>query len=118
MLETFAKATEQLNTTQPTISARIAALEDRLGVSLFDRSGHRVALTPKGRSFLRSAEKLLEIRARAVTRYNKGKLRPSRVRAALVTSPLPKLRMQHPSISTADVKLLNSRMQRCAVQFG
>ncbi|TGT20329.1 LysR family transcriptional regulator, partial [Mesorhizobium sp. M4B.F.Ca.ET.172.01.1.1] len=65
----------QLNTTQPTISARIAALEDRLGVSLFDRSGHRVALTPQGRSFLRSAEKLLEIQAKALKRYGKGELR-------------------------------------------
>jgi DNA-binding transcriptional LysR family regulator len=75
VLGTFAKAAEQLNTTQPTISARIAALEDRLGVSLFDRSGHRVALTPEGRSFLRSAEKLLEIQAQVLTRYGKGKLR-------------------------------------------
>ncbi|RWD50831.1 LysR family transcriptional regulator [Mesorhizobium sp.] len=75
VLGTFAKAAEQLNTTQPAISARIAALEDRLGVKLFDRSGHRVALTPDGRSFLRSAEKLLEIQAQALTRYGKGKLR-------------------------------------------
>ncbi|AZO31986.1 MULTISPECIES: LysR family transcriptional regulator [unclassified Mesorhizobium] len=75
VLGTFAKAAEQLNTTQPTISARIAALEDRLGVSLFDRSGHRVALTPQGRSFLRSAEKLLEIQAKALKRYGKGELR-------------------------------------------
>ncbi|MDX8499040.1 LysR family transcriptional regulator [Mesorhizobium sp. VK4C] len=75
VLGTFAKAAEQLNTTQPAISARIAALEDRLGVNLFDRSGHRVALTPDGRSFLRSAEKLLEIQAKALTSYGKGKLR-------------------------------------------
>ncbi|NMG41463.1 LysR family transcriptional regulator [Chelativorans sp. ZYF759] len=74
-LGTFAKAAEQLNTTQPTISARIAALEDRLGTILFDRSGHRVALTPEGRSFLRSAEKLLEIQAKVLIRSGNDQLR-------------------------------------------
>lgn len=75
VLGTFAKAAEQLNTTQPTISARIAVLEDRLGVRLLDRSGYRVALTPEGRSFLPCAEKLLEIQAEVLTRFKKGKLR-------------------------------------------
>lgn len=66
-LGTFRQAAEQLNASQPTISARIAALEDHLGARLFDRSGHRVALTPQGRLFLDYAEKLLEIRAEAVS---------------------------------------------------
>ena len=65
-LGTYRKAAEKLNATQPTISARIVALEERLGVRLFDRSGHRVALTPQGRLFLNYAEKLLEIRAEAL----------------------------------------------------
>lgn len=75
VLGTFAKAAEQLNSTQPTISARIVALENRLGVKLFDRSGHRVALTPEGRSFLRSAEKLLNIEADIVRRFGKPGMR-------------------------------------------
>lgn len=65
-LGTYRKATERLNATQPTLSARIAALEDRLGVQLFDRAGHRVALTPEGRQFLVYAEKLLHTRAEAL----------------------------------------------------
>jgi len=75
VLGTFAKAADQLNTTQPTISARIAVLEDRLGVKLFDRSGHRVALTPEGRSFLLSAEKLLDIQADILKRFRNPGLR-------------------------------------------
>lgn len=69
---TYQKAAQRLNATQPAISARIVALEDRLGVKLFDRSGHRVALTPHGRSFLAYAEKLLAIRADALAEVGKG----------------------------------------------
>ncbi len=65
-LGTYRRAAEQLNATQPTVSARILALEDRLGTRLFDRSGHRVALTPQGRLFLGYAEKLLRTRADAL----------------------------------------------------
>jgi DNA-binding transcriptional LysR family regulator len=62
-LGTYRQAAEVLNATQPTISARIVALEDQLRVTLFDRSGHRVALTPQGRLFLSYAEKFLELQA-------------------------------------------------------
>lgn len=71
-LGTYRKATERLNATQPTLSARIAALEDRLGVALFDRTGHRVALTPEGRQFLVYAEKLLQTRAEALRALGGG----------------------------------------------
>jgi DNA-binding transcriptional LysR family regulator len=73
-LGTFAQAAQRMNTTQPAISARIAALERELGVRLFDRAGHRVALTPEGRSFLKNAEKLLEIQAQTLAMFGKGNL--------------------------------------------
>jgi len=73
-LGTFAQAARRLNATQPAISARIAALEKELGARLFDRTGHRVALTPEGRSFLKSAEKLLEIQVQTLHAFGKGKL--------------------------------------------
>jgi DNA-binding transcriptional LysR family regulator len=44
----FTKAAEILNTTQPTISKRIADLEDELHVKLFYRSKKLVMLTPMG----------------------------------------------------------------------
>lgn len=38
-LGSFRKAAERLHTTQPAISARIAGLEEELGVKLFEREG-------------------------------------------------------------------------------
>lgn len=72
-LGTFAQAAERLNATQPAVSARIAALERSLGVTLFDRSGHRVALTQEGRSFLEVAEQLMRIEAQYLSSARAGR---------------------------------------------
>lgn len=64
-LGTYQAAAERLHTTQPTISARIAALETALNTRLFDRSGYRVSLTPEGRRFLPFAEQILELQTEA-----------------------------------------------------
>jgi len=45
----FAKATEQLGISQPTLSRNIAALEEHLGLRLFDRGRNGAALTVFGR---------------------------------------------------------------------
>ncbi|NKJ94754.1 LysR family transcriptional regulator [Rhizobium leguminosarum bv. viciae] len=59
-LGTFAAAAEQLNTTQPTISARITELESRLGVKLFQRNGRLMTLTPSGRKLLSDYQPIWE----------------------------------------------------------
>ncbi len=50
-LQGFARAAEELSTSQPAISRHIRNLEIRFGVELFDRRGQQVALTQKGRDF-------------------------------------------------------------------
>ena len=60
-LGNFRKTAEQLNTTQPTISARIAGLEELLGVKLFERDTGSVRLTSKGQELLPYAEKVLRM---------------------------------------------------------
>ena len=66
-LASFRKAADRLSTTQPNISARIAALETVLEVSLMERDAGSVRLTSKGlqllehaRGVLQASEKLLE----------------------------------------------------------
>lgn len=57
----FHAAAQQLHASQPTISARINALEDELGVTLFSRDKSGTRLTARGAQLLPYAEKLLAI---------------------------------------------------------
>lgn len=57
-LRTFAAAAERLNTTQPTVSARIRELENQIGFALFQRAGRNMVLTTRGRQFVKECEPL------------------------------------------------------------
>ena len=58
-LGSFRKAADRLNTTQPNISSRIAALESVLNVRLMERDAGSVRLTSKGREMLELAREIL-----------------------------------------------------------
>ncbi len=47
----FGRAAAKLYMTQPALSRTIRALEDAVGVALFERSTRRVRLTPAGEAF-------------------------------------------------------------------
>ncbi len=58
----FRKAAEELYLTQPAVSLQIKALEEDLGVQLFDRSGSHISLTDAGKillGYLRQSSALL-----------------------------------------------------------
>lgn len=61
-LGSFRAAADKLNTTQPTISQRIAALESTVGVRLFERGARGIKLTEKGQELLSHARRMLELR--------------------------------------------------------
>jgi DNA-binding transcriptional LysR family regulator len=63
VLGSFGGAANRLNMTQPAISSRITSLEKELGIILFDRTGRRVKLTPKGLEIFEHVEKLIELLA-------------------------------------------------------
>ena len=48
----FTRTAEKVNTVQSNVTAQIKALEEELGIPLFDRLGRRVTLTDAGRNFL------------------------------------------------------------------
>lgn len=56
----FRRAAERTNTTQPTLSEQIKALEGRLGVQLIERSRSRVVLTPIGLEVVEVARRMLK----------------------------------------------------------
>ena len=57
----FTRAAELLDYAQSSVTAQIRALEDELGVQLFDRLGRHVALTEAGTRLLDYAEKILSL---------------------------------------------------------
>ena len=57
--QSFTKAAEQLNITQPTLSRQLAGLEDELGAKLFNRGGHSITLTNEGLLLKRQGQQYL-----------------------------------------------------------
>jgi DNA-binding transcriptional LysR family regulator len=55
----FTRTAEKVNTVQSNVTAQIKALEEELGIPLFDRLGRRVTLTDAGRNFLPFATQAL-----------------------------------------------------------
>lgn len=60
-LRSFSVAAQQLHISQPAMSKRIQSLESHLGVSLFDRLGKRVRLTPAGELLVGKANAILDL---------------------------------------------------------
>ena len=57
----FSRAAEELFLTQPAVAQQVKALEDEIGVRLFDRSGGRITLTAGGMVLLPFADKMKEV---------------------------------------------------------
>jgi DNA-binding transcriptional LysR family regulator len=57
---TVSKAADTLHLTQPAVSLQLKAMQERLGLQLFARSGRGLALTRDGAALLPQAEKVLQ----------------------------------------------------------
>ena len=57
----FSRAAEYLGYSQPTVSVQIRQLEQQLGARLFDRIGHAVRLTDRGRHLLPYAQQICQL---------------------------------------------------------
>jgi DNA-binding transcriptional LysR family regulator len=71
----FNKAAQLLGIKQSAVSRRVKALEERLGVDLFERRGNHIYQTSAGSSFLQEAEKIidrLEVAAQYARQAGKG----------------------------------------------
>lgn len=60
-LGSFSAAAEKLNTTQPSISQRIAGFEQQVSARVFDRGARGIKLTDKGQELLSHAQRMLEL---------------------------------------------------------
>jgi len=59
-LGTMAAAAQELGVTPPVVSRRLAALEERLGVRLLNRTTRRISVTPEGEVYLTDGKKIIE----------------------------------------------------------
>jgi len=102
----FRAAAQRLNLAQSAISTRIAALEKRLGLTLFDRVGRQVRLSSAGRRFLEEADRLVQSRDRIVQELTQTSGLNGTVRIGvaetivhtILTQMLKRLRQDHPHV--------------------
>ena len=87
----FTRAAALLRIDQPWLSRQIMQLEEQLGFALFDRTSSRIALTPAGVEFLKSAKNLSavaeDVRRQAVE-MNRRTLSALRIGASFAVSPV------------------------------
>lgn len=103
----FSRAAEACFVTQPTLSAGIKELEDRLGVTLIERTKRSVLLTPLGEEIVARARRLLldagdiETLAQAHRNPFEGDLRLGAIPTIgpyLIPRALPKIRADYPKL--------------------
>lgn len=103
----FTRAGEILGYSQPTISIQIKQLENELGIRLFDRIGHTVRLTDKGRNLLSYAQRICHMCQEMTLESNNSNEPRGMIRLAMadsMCSPLisrgfPEFHEHYPHIS-------------------
>ena len=85
----FTKAADALFITPTAVMKQINALEERLGITLFDRTNHGLQLTEAGKSFLQDAKYIIDYSDRAIEKAreidNKDKAKSIRIGTSIMT---------------------------------
>jgi len=105
-LGSFSRAGERLGYSQPSVSVQIRQLEEELGFRLFDRIGHAVRLTDKGRDVLAYAQQVCLLCQQMTLENPQDRQKDTLIRLAtsdsliegLALDCLPRIRQLHPGI--------------------
>lgn len=103
----FTRAAHSIGYSQATVTAHIKALEEELGVPLFDRIGKRIYLTDAGKNFMPHALNMLKVEEEALQSIRpldelSGELRicsASSYAAAVLPEILLRFRKLHPDVN-------------------
>jgi DNA-binding transcriptional LysR family regulator len=87
-LKSVSRAAEKLFLTQSAMSARVAALEEELGVLLLDRRDKQFRLTVAGGRFVSYAQKFLELQREVKTEMGSGQAMAASLRIGAIESVL------------------------------
>ena len=125
----FTKAAEELFVTQSAVSRQIKALEDHLGVALFERRPRALLLTEEGLALQRAATETLERLQEATQRLrHTGRERPLAVTTTIgfaslwLVPRLPRFTRGHPGIdvriaATTEVVNLERSLIDLAIRY-
>ena len=128
-LKSVSRAAEKLFLTQSAMSARVAALEDELGVLLLDRRDKQFRLTVAGSRFISYAQKLLELQREVKTEMGSGMALAASLRIGAIESVLhswlipwiEKLRVEQPGLelelTVETTPVLMDQVQRGALDI-
>lgn len=105
----FTRAADRLHVVQSAVSASVRKLERELGVTLFDRTTHRVALSDAGRVLLPEAratlaaaasarEAIEQVRGGLRGTVSMGTMQGQATRAVGITAALADFRASHPGV--------------------
>jgi len=117
--QSFTRAAAYLNITQATASMRIRALENLLGVTLFQR-GRVVTLTDQGMTFLPFARRIIgtaQEGREALRRVERGRIAIASLRSLvspLITEPLLRFQEKYPGV---DVVVSEGRQAQIAAML-
>lgn len=115
----FTRAAARLNVTQATVSMRMRALEELLGVPLFHR-GRTISLTDQGMTFLPYARRILSAAQEAkeaLRRVERGRVSIGSLRSLvspLITESLLRFQAKYPSV---DVVINEGRQSQIAAML-
>src|ERR1700704_2069561 len=73
----FTRVAQEQNSSQPTVSRQVAALEEHLGARLFTRTTRKLTLTDDGRGFYERAKLAIEAVSEAEDAVGRRGSRPS-----------------------------------------
>ncbi len=115
----FTAAARDLNVSQPALSQQIRQLEEELGIQLFARTPHRVAVTQGGQLVVEHARRTLDSAGRlreavdAFRGLQRGKLRlavTQSFNALHLTPVLASFLQEHPAIDVTALEWANSEI--------
>jgi DNA-binding transcriptional LysR family regulator len=107
----FRHAAEIVHVAQPALSQQIRQLEAELGATLFERSRHKVELTPAGKAFYEKAQSILKqtsqaaAEARKIERGDAGTIRIGFVSTAAIRVLPDAIKKMQKLIPSAEVEL-------------
>lgn len=122
----FSRAAEKLNIGQPPLSMQIRALEEELGVPLFERSHRRVFLTAAGRAFLVRARQILadaeaaRLEVQQIAGLDAGELRIAFTTSAPMTNLMKRVltgyRQRYPRVTLTLSEAPSERQREALVE--